>query len=69
MTNPYPKSSATCSEIVPDVRKTLDDQLERAMETQANPLFFAETEDALRAIEAGTEGAEAEAERAEHETT
>jgi hypothetical protein len=39
------------------------------METQANPLFFAETEDALRAIEAGSEGAEAAAERAEEEAT
>jgi hypothetical protein len=69
MTNRYPKSRATGNEIVPDVRKTLDEQLERAMETRANPLFFAETEDALRAIKAEAEGAEAEAERTVEEAT
>ena len=39
------------------------------METRANPLFFAETEDALRAIKAEAEGAEAEAERTVEEAT
>jgi hypothetical protein len=68
MTNRHP-TRATCGEIVPDVRKTLDEQLERAMETQANPLFFAETEDALRAIEVEAEEAKAEAERTAQEAT